>query len=216
MKSVEVAMDYIAGLLAAMRGHVAGFIGPAGLLLSHCRREPVGPGIRSFHAASIKAPLTDASFAGGQKGNSGRTLDRTCGRWMLTMQATGVYTFTCAAPRPFRKTVQMVRAALRQEGISVPVEIDASARMRRTFGVETRECRVICVDCPLALLPVAVAEAAAISLFPLHVVVASEGAAESCVYLATPPRGSIDDCFALPYERFLGRVLSILVRAADA
>ena len=209
-------MDCIAGLLAAIRRHAAGFIGPAGLLLPHCRREPVGPGIRSAHAGCIKAPLTAASLAGEHKGNSGRALERTCGRWMLTMQATGVYTFTCVIPRPFRKTVQMVRAAFRQEGIGVPVEIDASARMRRTFGVGARECRVICVDCPLALLPAAVAEAAAISLFPLHVVVASEGAAESCVYLATPPRGAIHDCFALPYERFLGRVLSILVRAADA
>jgi uncharacterized protein (DUF302 family) len=132
------------------------------------------------------------------------------------MQATGANTFTCSIRQPFGKTVQVLRDALKQEGISVPIEIDASARIRRTFGVEPRACRVICVDCPLALLPAAVVDAAAIGLFPLHVVVASEGAAESCVYLATPPKTALDDCFTLPYQRFVGRVLSVVVRAVDA
>lgn len=114
-----------------------------------------------------------------------------------------------------REHLHLVRAALKQEGINVPAEIDTSARMRRTFGVDPRACRVICVDCPLALLPAAVVDAATMALFPLHVVVAAEGAG-SRVYLSTPPRTAKNDSFALPFEIFVGRVVSIIVRATDA
>ena len=219
MKTVEGARECIAVVSATMRRHIADFFRPAAGLRSRSQREPVGLPTRTppFDSAARDISLSHTNFEGGCKGSSGRVLDRPCGRWALAMRATGVDTFTCSVPQPFRKTIQMVRAALKQEGLSVPIEIDASARMHRTFGVERRACRVICIDCPLALLPAAVVEVAAIGLFPLHVVVASEGAATSSVYLATPPRTrtALNDCFTLPYQRFVGRVLSTIVRATD-
>lgn len=96
MRRVEVARDCIAVVLVAIRRHVAALVKPAAALLSRSQRESVG--FRSdtlpLHPGATRAGLPDANLKDGSEGNSGRALDRRCGRWTLAMQPTGVNTFT--------------------------------------------------------------------------------------------------------------------------
>lgn len=171
-------------------------------------------GTAKYRPAVMKLSSLSASFWGERKGASESAREKTGRRWTLTMQATGASTLICSVDQTFPETVRSLRAALEQEGIKVPVEIDASARLRGTFAAELRPCRVICVDCPITLLPAAVVDAALIGLFPLHVVVTSERAVESSIYLTTPPSTGLNDGLRLAYERFSGRVLRIICRVA--
>jgi uncharacterized protein (DUF302 family) len=191
MMTIEVGKGGLTSVVAALPRHIANL----------------------FRAATV-LPESPAGRIGAGNEVSEPAREKTRGRWALAMQATGAKTFTCSVRQPFRKTVHLLRGALKQEGISSVVEIDASARGHSAFGVELRSCRILCVACPPTLLPAAVADARAIGLFPLHVVVAVESAVESNVYLATAPSTGLNDGLTLASQRFLGRILSIILHVA--
>lgn len=214
---MSVAKAKGVAVLAALQRRAVDLLRAAAVLLRRlAARAALHNGTARHRSTIMKLSFPFAAFQAEHKGASAPSRGKTHTRWTLTIRATGANTFTCSVGRPFRETVQLLRAALKRGGMSVPVEIDASARVRRTFGGEPRPCRVICVDCPLTLLPAAVVDVPAIGLFPLHVVVASESAVESSIYLATPPGTGLNDRLTLPYGRFLGHVLGIIGRVAGA
>lgn len=116
-------------------------------------------GAAKYTPAVMKLSFLSASFWGERKGSSESAREKTGRRWTLTMQATGANTLICSVAQTFRETVRSLRAALEQEGLIVPVEIDTSARLHGAFAAELRPCLVICVDCPITLLPAAVVDA---------------------------------------------------------
>jgi uncharacterized protein (DUF302 family) len=211
-----VAKDGIAGVLAALQRRIAG-LRSSGVLPDEAAAPTGQAGETAKHRpAPLKVSLPGARFSCECRRSRESGRETPGRRWTLTMQATGASTFTCSVGRPFRETVPLLRKALKQGGISVSAEIDRSARGRGAFGTEMRPCCILCVECPLTMLPAAVTDAPAIGLFPLHLVVAStsKSAVESNVYLATSADMGLSDGLELDYQRFLSRVWSIIVRVA--
>lgn len=100
-------------------------------------------GTAKYRPAVMKLSFLSASFWGERKGASESAREKIARRWTLTMHATGASTLICSVDQTFRETVRSLRAALEQEGIRVPVEIDASARLRRGIATMSRHlCRL--------------------------------------------------------------------------
>jgi uncharacterized protein (DUF302 family) len=81
--------------------------------------------------------------------------------------------FSIAEPQ--EKALKLVRDTFGKVGLAIPVELDLSARIRRSLGISLAPCRVLFVDCPLLVLQAVALDASAANLLPLHVVVSSAG-----------------------------------------
>ena len=76
---------------------------------------------------------------------------------------------------PYDKALKLLRETFGKEGLGIPMELDLSARIRRSLGISLAPCRVLFVDCPLLLLQAVALDASAATLLPLHVVVSGAG-----------------------------------------
>jgi uncharacterized protein (DUF302 family) len=76
---------------------------------------------------------------------------------------------------PHEKALKLLRDTFAQEGLGIAMELDLSARIRRSLGINLAPCRVLFVDCPLLVLQAVALDASAATLLPLHVVVSGSG-----------------------------------------
>ena len=76
--------------------------------------------------------------------------------------------------KPINEALKLLRAALAEEGLEIAAEFDMAGRIRKALSVDLPPCRVLCVDCPVALLEALAFDRSAAVLLPLHLVVAGQ------------------------------------------
>ena len=128
---------------------------------------------------------------------------------VTTLPANGPATVTYLIDEPYPKALNLVRAALKSEGLRIPMEMDVAGRIRHELGVGLKPCRLLCVDCPWLLLQSAVVNSPATGALSLHIVITQSGA-NSVVHLAAPMDAAIPATLRIQFERFWGRVLKVL------
>lgn len=92
-----------------------------------------------------------------------------------------------AMPSDYVETLAALRSALAREKLEVWAELDVSKRIRRAFSIRLGRCALLSIGCPYALLRVLVAGPGAVSVLPLHVVVA-ERAGETQIFVLNAAR----------------------------
>ena len=83
-------------------------------------------------------------------------------------------TATLIMQKPLNEALKLLRVALAGEGLEIAAELDISGRIRKSLRVNIPPCRVVCVDCPVALLEALAFDRSAAVLLPLHLVVAGQ------------------------------------------
>lgn len=83
-------------------------------------------------------------------------------------------TATLLMRQPLNEAVRLIRQALVEGGLEIAAELDMSGRIRKALRIDLPPCRVLCVDCPLALLEALTLDRSAAVLLPLHVVAAGQ------------------------------------------
>ena len=83
-------------------------------------------------------------------------------------------TATLIMQKPLNEALKLLRIALAGEGLEIAAELDISGRIRKSLRVNIAPCRVLCIDCPLALLEALAFDRSAAVLLPLHLVVAGQ------------------------------------------
>ena len=92
---------------------------------------------------------------------------------------------TLIVRQPFAKTLKVVRRALVEAGLEISADVDIAGRIRKALRFDLPPCRVLYVDCPVALLEAIALDRSAAVLLPLHLVV--EGRDEfTLVHLLNP------------------------------
>jgi uncharacterized protein (DUF302 family) len=81
---------------------------------------------------------------------------------------------TLIMQQPFTKALKLIRRTLLEGGLEIPAELDMANRIRKALRVDVPPCRVLCVDCPVALLEALALDRSAAVLLPLHLVVAGQ------------------------------------------
>jgi uncharacterized protein (DUF302 family) len=76
-------------------------------------------------------------------------------------------------PERFDTALRMLRRAIAVEGLRVPCEVDASARVKQELGVELRQNMILYVDDPIRLLEATVINPAGGLFIPEPVVLSS-------------------------------------------
>jgi uncharacterized protein (DUF302 family) len=84
-------------------------------------------------------------------------------------------TTTLVVQQPLAAALKTIRAALSKQGLEIAVEVDLSARINRSLRLNLPPCRVLCVDCPLAVLEAITLDRSAAVLLPMHLVISSQG-----------------------------------------
>ena len=123
---------------------------------------------------------------------------------------------TYAMEARFGKALRLVRNALRAGDLEIVGEVDLPARRPGESRAGPARCRVLLVDCPLLVFEGLALDRAAGVYFPLHVMLAWEGARThvttvkpSAVLDARLPPGAAE-----PVERLEARVIRALERLA--
>jgi uncharacterized protein (DUF302 family) len=83
-------------------------------------------------------------------------------------------TATLIMQQPLNEAVKLIRRALADGGLEIAAELDITGRIRKGLKIDLPPCRVLCVDCPVALLEALALDRSAAVLLPLHVVVAGQ------------------------------------------
>ncbi len=83
-------------------------------------------------------------------------------------------TATLITQKPFNEALKLLRASLAEEGLEIAAEFDMANRIKKALRIDLPPCRVLCVDCPLALLEALAFDRSAAVLLPLHLVIAAQ------------------------------------------
>jgi len=121
---------------------------------------------------------------------------------------------TYLIPEPFERALKLLRESLRKEGLSIPMELDLSRRVRRELGVRLLPCKVLCIDSPMVLVEAMAIDPAGAIFLPLHVVVTARGP-QTLVHLASPAtirQAEVPVGVKAPLGRLQMRLASILQR----
>ena len=81
---------------------------------------------------------------------------------------------TLTIQKPLNEAVKLLRRALAKGGLEVAAELDLGGRVKKALGIDFPSCRVLGVDCPVALLEALALDRSAAVLLPLHLVVTSQ------------------------------------------
>jgi uncharacterized protein (DUF302 family) len=92
-----------------------------------------------------------------------------------------------ALPSPYAESMKAIRSALAGARLEIWAELDVARKIRHAFSIRLGRCALLSVGCPYTLLRVLVAGPAAVSVLPLHVVVA-ERAGGTQVYVLNAAR----------------------------
>lgn len=94
-------------------------------------------------------------------------------------------TATLIMYRPATEALREIRRALAEAGLGIAADLDIAGRVRKSLRIDIPPCRVLCVDCTVALLEALTLDRSAAVLLPLHVVVAGQDGM-TVVYLLKP------------------------------
>jgi uncharacterized protein (DUF302 family) len=94
-------------------------------------------------------------------------------------------TVTLVVPQPLNEALKSIRRALAEEGLDIATELDLAGRIRKALRIDLPPFRVLCVDCPVALLEALALDRSAAVLIPLHLVVAGQDGT-TLVHLLSP------------------------------
>jgi len=84
-------------------------------------------------------------------------------------------TTTLVVHQPLHAALKTIRGALAKQGLEVAADLDMAGRISKYLRLDLPPCRVLCVDCPLAVLEAITLDRSAAVLLPLHLVIASQG-----------------------------------------
>ena len=94
-------------------------------------------------------------------------------------------TATLVIRQPLNEALRLIRRALTKEGLEVAADLDLAGRVRRSLRIDIPPCRVLYVDCPVALLEALTFDRSAAVLLPLHLVVAGQDGS-TLIYFLNP------------------------------
>jgi uncharacterized protein (DUF302 family) len=83
-------------------------------------------------------------------------------------------TATLIIRKPLNEAVKLLRSALAEGGLEIAADLDMAGRIRKALRIGFPPCRVLCVDCPVALLEALALDRSAAVLLPLHLVVTGQ------------------------------------------
>jgi uncharacterized protein (DUF302 family) len=83
-------------------------------------------------------------------------------------------TTTLVMQQPLGEALKLLRRSLAEGGLEIAADLDMAGRIRKALRVDLAPCRVLCVDCPVALLEALALDRSAAVLLPLHLVVAGQ------------------------------------------
>ena len=83
-------------------------------------------------------------------------------------------TATLTIQKPLNEAVKLLRRALAEGGLEIAADLDMAGRIRKALRIDFPPCRVLCVDCPVALLEALALDRSAAVLLPLHLVVTGQ------------------------------------------
>ena len=86
-------------------------------------------------------------------------------------------TATLIMRQPPDEALKSIRRALAEGGLAIAAEFDVAGRIRKALRIDLPPCRVLCVDCPVALLEALALDRSAAVLLPLHLVVSGQDGA---------------------------------------
>ncbi len=95
---------------------------------------------------------------------------------------------TLIIQQPLNEALKLIRRALAVGGLEIAGDLDMAGRIRKSFRLEIQPCRVLSVDCPVALLEALALDRSAAVLLPLHLVVAGQDDV-TLIYLLNPAFG---------------------------
>jgi uncharacterized protein (DUF302 family) len=91
----------------------------------------------------------------------------------------------------FRKAMKQLRSSLEASGLIIVSEMDISARIRRSLGMELAPCTIVAVTCPVLLLEALVMDPSQLTIIPMHIV-AIEKDHWTRIYVAHPAGFAFD------------------------
>lgn len=83
-------------------------------------------------------------------------------------------TATLIMQQPISEALKLIRRALAERGLEIAADLDMAGRIRKALRIDLPPCKVLCVDCPVALLEALALDRSAAVLLPLHLVVAGQ------------------------------------------
>ena len=83
-------------------------------------------------------------------------------------------TATLIMQQPLNDAVKLIRRALADGGLEIAADLDMAGRITKALRIDFPPCRVLCVDCPVALLEALALDRSAAVLLPLHLVVTGQ------------------------------------------
>ena len=92
-------------------------------------------------------------------------------------------TATLTIRKPLSEAVKLLRRALAEGGLEIAADLDMAGRIRKALRIDIPPCRVLCVDCPVALLEALALDRSAAVLLPLHLVVTGQGGLTQVYFL---------------------------------
>ena len=79
---------------------------------------------------------------------------------------------TLIVRQPLNQALRSIRRALAEGGLEIATDLDMAGRIRNALRIDFPPCRVLGIDCPVALLEALALDRSAAVLLPLHLVVA--------------------------------------------
>lgn len=154
-------------------------------------------------------PQSAADRGGGLISHGRSAVDAVSVGREISELTSGATSLTYVIDVPFGKILKQLRAALKAEGLQIPMEMDVSGRIRNELGVALKPCRILYIDCPFLLLEAAIVNASAAALVPLQVVVAEAGS-RSVIHLVARTDRAVTSGLRAQFERLFSRVLAVL------
>ncbi len=110
-----------------------------------------------------------------------------------------------------RKAVKQLRSLLISAGLTVISEVDATAALRSSFGVDLTPSQILFVTCPVLLLHAVVTGASLLTTLPVHIVVIEKGQ-WTRIYVMNPARidAAIGGALTLKLHQLSSRILQCL------
>jgi uncharacterized protein (DUF302 family) len=83
-------------------------------------------------------------------------------------------TATLVIQQPLKEALKLIRRALANAGLEIAADLDVAGRIRKALRIDLPPCRVLCIDCPVALVEALALGPSAAVFLPLHLVVACQ------------------------------------------
>jgi hypothetical protein len=117
-------------------------------------------------------------------------------------------TFTFLVVGPCEKALKLVRRHILAQGLRVPIQPGVSGRIRKTLGIDSSPCMVLCVDWPLSLVEEMTHDDAAPVFLALHVIVTGPASQTLVLFLTAThvAKSALHEATKVPVSRLQIRI----------